>query len=88
MAGFLNEARRPGTRTDFSVVGCDEYIERKLLSFSRQRGRVGGYLSTCPCQKREQDELAIIVHGHSLEIEVCKEEYAKGILTALAQLSF
>ena len=52
VAGFLNEARHPGTRADFSVIGSDEYIERKLLSCttlscSRQRGRVGDYLSTC-----------------------------------------
>ena len=52
VAGFLNEAWQPGTHADFSVVGCDEYIERKLLSCttlscSRHRGRVGDYLSIC-----------------------------------------
>ena len=36
VAGFLNEARQPGTRADFPVDGCDECIERKLLSFSRR----------------------------------------------------
>ena len=37
VAGFLNVARQPGTRADFSVVGCGGYIARKLLSFSRQK---------------------------------------------------
>ena len=81
VADFLNEAWQPGKRADFSVVGCDEYIEMKLSVVFTSRGRVGGYLSTCPCRKREQNTEAIIVHRHSLDIEV-------RILTALAHLSF
>ena len=81
VAGFLNEARQPGTHADFSVVGCGEYIERKLLlcttlSCSRQRGRVEDYLSTCQRRKRQQN--VPIVHGHSLEIEVRKRNVRSG----------
>ena len=60
VAGFLNEAQQPGTHADFSVVGCDEYNERKLLSCttlpcSRQRGRVGDYLSTLSMTEKRAD---------------------------------
>ena len=83
VAGVLDEVRRSGMHASFSVLDCDEYIERKLLSVarhsrSRQEGRVGGYLTTRHCRKREQRVLAIILHGHFLEIEVFKRNVRSG----------
>ena len=72
-------------RTDFSVFVCDEYIERKLLSFathtrSRQGGRVGDYLTNCQWWKRQQNVLAIMCTDTPclLEIEVCKRNVRSG----------
>ena len=57
---------------------------------SRQGGRVGGYFSTCLKWKREQNVLAITVHGRPFfpRDRSVQEECAKRIPTALALLSF
>ena len=33
VASFLNEARQPGTRADFSVLGCDESLKGNFCHF-------------------------------------------------------
>ena len=52
VACALNVVRQSGTHASISVVDCDEYIERKLLSLTthtrfRQEGKVGGCLCIC-----------------------------------------
>ena len=62
--------------TSFYVFDCDEHIERKLLAFATHtRSRQGEELEVIyryVSDGTEKNVLAIVFHGHFLEVEVCK----------------
>ena len=78
VAGSLNEARQPGTRADFPVVGCDEYIDRKLLSYVTPKRKSGSLFidlsMTEKRAKRTPDHCAPTFPGDRSVQEECEAD--------------